>query len=55
MGENVAIVEAADRSGEAPETTDLRRAIPKHSSKRAAPEQGMSDHPVKKARVHSKM
>jgi hypothetical protein len=55
MGENVATVEAAGRSGEAPETTDSRRAVPEQGSKRAAPEQGMSDHPVKKARVRSKM
>jgi hypothetical protein len=55
MGENVATVEAAGRSGEAPETTDSRRAVPEQGSKRAAPEQGMSDRPVKKARVRSKM
>jgi hypothetical protein len=39
-------VEAADRSGVAPELT---------GSKRAAPEQGSSDHPAKKSRVRSKM
>jgi hypothetical protein len=38
-----------------PETADPRRAIPEHGWKRAAPEQGMSDRPVKKARVCSKM
>jgi hypothetical protein len=45
MGENVVAVEATDQSGEALETVDLRRAVPKQSSKRAAPEQGMSDRP----------
>jgi hypothetical protein len=54
-GENVATVEAADRSREAPETTGSRRAAPEQVSKRAAPEQGMSDRPVKKAQVRSKM
>jgi hypothetical protein len=55
MGENVVAVEAADQSGEAPETAGSRRAVPEQGSKRTTPEQGMSDHPVKKARVHSKM
>jgi hypothetical protein len=54
-GENVAAVEAAGRSGEAPKTTGSRRVIPKQGSKRAAPEQGISDHLVKKAQVRSKM
>jgi hypothetical protein len=34
---------------------DPRCVIPEQGSKRAAPEQGMSDHPVKKAWVRSKM
>jgi hypothetical protein len=55
MGENVVAVEAADQSGEAPETAGSRRAVPEQGSKRTTPEQGMSDHAVKKARVHSKM
>jgi hypothetical protein len=55
MGESVAAVEAAGRSGEAPETADSRRDVPEQGSKRAAPEQGMSDRPVKKAWVRSKM
>jgi hypothetical protein len=38
MGENIATVKAADRSGEVPEMADLRRAVPEQSSKRAAPE-----------------
>jgi hypothetical protein len=38
MGENIATVKAADRSGEVPEMVDLRRAVPEQSSKRAAPE-----------------
>jgi hypothetical protein len=55
MGESVAAVEAAGRSGEAPETADSRRDVPEQGSKRAAPKQGMSDRPVKKAWVRSKM
>jgi hypothetical protein len=55
MGETIAGVEVAGRSGEAPETTGSRRVIPEQGSKRATPEQGMSDRPVKKARVRSKM
>jgi hypothetical protein len=55
MGENVAAVEAADRSREAPETVDSSRTVPEQGSKRSAPEQGMSNRPVKKARVRSKM
>jgi hypothetical protein len=55
MGENVAVVEAADRSREAPETADSSRVVPEQGSKRAAPELGMLDRPVKKARVRSKM
>jgi hypothetical protein len=54
-GENVAAGEAADRSREAPGTAHSRRAVPEQCSKRAAPGQGMSDLPVKKARVRSKM
>jgi hypothetical protein len=37
MRENVAAVEAADRSREAPETAASSRAVPKQGSKRAAP------------------
>jgi hypothetical protein len=55
MRENVAAVEAVDRSREAPETANSSRAVPELGSKRAAPEQGMSDHPVKKVQVRSKM
>jgi hypothetical protein len=53
--ESVTTVEAAGRSGRAPETADTRCAVPKQGLKRAAPEQGTSDHPVKKAWVRSKM
>jgi hypothetical protein len=45
-GERVAFAEAADRSGTAPESAGLKRAVP---------EQGSSGRPVKKARVRSKM
>jgi hypothetical protein len=45
-GERVAVVEAVDRSGAAPELAGL---------KRAALEQGLSDRLVKKTRVRSKM
>jgi hypothetical protein len=45
-GERVAAVEAADRSGVAPELA---------GSKRVAPEQGLLGRPVKKPRVRSKM
>jgi hypothetical protein len=55
MGENVAAVEAPDRSREAPETANSSRDVPKQGSKRTTPEQSMSDRPVKKARVRSKM
>jgi hypothetical protein len=55
MGENVVAVEAADRSRGAPETVDSSHTVPEQGSKRAAPEQGMSDCSVRKARVHSKM
>jgi hypothetical protein len=55
MRENVAAVEAAGRSEEAPKTTGSRCAVLEKGSKRATPKQGMSDRPVKKARVHSKM
>jgi hypothetical protein len=55
MGESVAAVEAAGRSGAAPETVDPRRAVPEQGLKRAAPEQGTSVRLVKKARVRSKM
>jgi hypothetical protein len=55
MGENVIAVEVADRSIEAPETVDTSRTVPEQGSKRAAPEQGMSDRLVKRAPVRSKM
>jgi hypothetical protein len=55
MGENVATGEAADRSREAPEMADSRRVVLEQGSKRAAPGQGLSDRPVKKAQVRSKM
>jgi hypothetical protein len=56
MGENVAVVDAAGRSGAAPETVSSERVSPESvGSKRAALEQGMSGRPVKKARVRSKM
>jgi hypothetical protein len=55
MGESVAAVEAAGRGGEAPETAGSRCDVPEKGSKCAAPEQGMSDRPMKKARVRSKM
>jgi hypothetical protein len=45
-GECIAAVEAADRSGAAPELAGF---------KRAAPEQGSSSRPTKKSRVRSKM
>jgi hypothetical protein len=45
-GERVAAVEAADRSGAAPESL---------GSKHVTPEKGLSDRPVKKPRVRSKM
>jgi hypothetical protein len=34
---------------------DSSHAVPEQGSKRVAAKQGMSDCPVKKARVHSKM
>jgi hypothetical protein len=55
MGGSVAAVETAGRGGEASEMADPRRVVPEQGSKRAAPEQGMSDRPVQKARVRSKM
>jgi hypothetical protein len=55
MGENVVAVEVADRSIEAPETTDTSCAVLEQGSKRAVPKQGMSDRPVKRAPVRSKM
>ena len=55
MGENVAAVEAAGRSRGAPETVDSSHAVPEQGLKRAAPEQGISDRPMKKTRVRSKM
>jgi hypothetical protein len=56
MGESVATVEAVGRSEAAPEMTGSQCATPKSVGlKRATPQQGMSDRPVKKARVHSKM
>jgi hypothetical protein len=55
MGENVVTMETADRSRGVPETADSSRAVPGQGSKRAAPEQGMSDRPMKKAQVRSKI
>jgi hypothetical protein len=56
MGESVAAVEAVGRSGAAPGTTISERVAPESlGSKRAAPQQGMSGRPVKKAWVRSKM
>jgi hypothetical protein len=55
MGENVATVEAADQSRKAPDTADSSCAVPEQGSKRTAPEHDMSDRPVKRARVCSKM
>jgi hypothetical protein len=46
VGESVAAVEAVERSGAAPEPA---------GPKRAAPEQGSLDRPMKTARVRSKM
>jgi hypothetical protein len=54
-GEQVAAVEVADRSGAAPESAGPKRAAFELGSKRVAPEQGLSDHLVKKPRVRSKM
>jgi hypothetical protein len=54
-GERVAAVEAADRSGAAPESVGLKRVAPEQGLKRAAPEQGSSDRLVKKPWVRSKM
>jgi hypothetical protein len=48
MGENVAAVKAADRSREVPEMADSSCVVPEQGSKRAAPEEGMSDRPVKR-------
>jgi hypothetical protein len=48
MGENVTATEAL-------EMADSSRAVPEQGSKRTALEQGMSDCPVKRARVRSKM
>jgi hypothetical protein len=53
--EGAAATEAASRSGAAPMTVGPQRAVPKQGSKRAAPELGLSDRPVKKARVRSRM
>jgi hypothetical protein len=55
-GEGVTTVDAAGRSGAAPETVAPKYAAPETaSSKHAAPEQGTSDCPMKRARVRSKM
>jgi hypothetical protein len=54
-GENIAAAEAVCRSGAAPETVGPRCIVPEQGLKRATPEQGTSDRPVKKARVRSKM
>jgi hypothetical protein len=53
--EKAAAIEATGRSGAAPESTGPRRTVPEQGSKRAAPELGLSDRPVKKAQVRSKM
>jgi hypothetical protein len=53
--EKVAAIEAAGRSGAALETVGSRRAAPDQGLKCAAPELGLSDRPVKKARVRSTM
>jgi hypothetical protein len=55
MGESAAAAEAAGRSGAVPETAGPRRAAPEQGSKHTDPEKGLSDRPVKKARVRSKM
>jgi hypothetical protein len=55
MGENVATVEAADQSRKASEMAESSCTVPEQGSKRATPEQGMLDRPVKRARVCSKM
>jgi hypothetical protein len=55
MGENVAAIEAADRSREAPEMADSSHVVPEQGSKCVTPEQGMSNRSMKRARVHSKM
>jgi hypothetical protein len=56
MGESVATVEAVGRSEAAPKMTGSQRATPESvGSKHATPQHGMSDRPVKKARVRSKM
>jgi hypothetical protein len=48
-------IDAAGRGGVAPEMEGPRRVAPMQGSKRAAPETGLSDRPVKKALVRSKM
>jgi hypothetical protein len=53
--ESAAATEAASRIRVASESAGSWRAAPEQGSKRAAPELGLSDRPVKKARVHSKM
>jgi hypothetical protein len=53
--EKAAAIEAAGQSGVAPESVGPRRTAPEQGSKGAAPELSLSDHPVKKARVRSKM
>jgi hypothetical protein len=55
MREGVATIEAVGRGGEAPKTADSRCDVPEQGLKCTAPEQGMSDRPVKKARVRFKM
>jgi hypothetical protein len=54
-GGRVAVVEAAVRSGAAPESAGSKRATPEQGSKHAAHEQGSSGRLTKKPRVHSKM
>jgi hypothetical protein len=52
---SAAATEAAGRSGAAPEMVGPQRAVPEQGSKHAAPELGLTDRPVKKARVRSRM
>jgi hypothetical protein len=54
-GEHVAAVEAADRSGVAPESAGSKRTTPEQGLKCVAPEPGSSDRPAKKPWVRSKM
>jgi hypothetical protein len=53
--ESATAIEAVGRHGAAPEMAGPRRAAFEQGSKRAALETGLSDRPMKKARVCSKM